>query len=328
MLKFFNGQDWVNLTNQRNGRFLTEKTLKDKFGGLNTMKSILSVDEIPQLDQRKEAALKLQRRVPTTREFENIPLQDLSTITNDLHVAVKEASQNTDLDMREFLGIDKALQRIQGEIANNTGKITEIDQHIKREHDKLKQAVTEDQKIRINDRLKNLNDERNVRLEISLQYREELQTQVSRIKQTLEKILDSDTSLAQKLRIIFREQGITLAAIFTAIGMIISTIVVALTGGGGGSAAGKTPPLKDTNKLKEWVKNVLQRLANALKRLAGKAAAALPGIIGSIVSAIITYLSKAVRFLGKNTWTFIVFIAGLIIYWLYEKLTVSSPSST
>ena len=37
---------------------------------------------------------------------------------------------NTDVDMREFLGIDKALTRNQGELANNTGKLTEIVAHI------------------------------------------------------------------------------------------------------------------------------------------------------------------------------------------------------
>ena len=60
------------------------------------------------------------------------------------------------------------------------------------------------------------------------------------------------------------------------------------------AASGKTPPPNDENKLKKWVKNVLQRLANALSRLAGKAAAALPGIIGSVIGAVLNYLSKAV----------------------------------
>ena len=40
---------------------------------------------------------------------------------------------NTDLDMREFLGIDKALTRITGELKNNVSKLTEIDEHLKRE---------------------------------------------------------------------------------------------------------------------------------------------------------------------------------------------------
>lgn len=233
--------------------------------------------------------------------------------------------QNTDLDMHEFLGIDSALQKIKGEIFNNTSKITEIDLHIKREQDKLKEAadISEDQKTRIKDRLKKLNDKRNVRLEISIQYRDELATQVARIKQTLEKILDSDTSLAEKLRILFREQGITLTAIITAIVMIISTIVVAITGGSSGGGTGgnaSDKPPKDKNKLKKWVKDVLQRLANALKRLAEKAAAAFPGIIGSVIGVVLNYLSKTVGFFTKNTWAVIVFITGIIGYWIYEKV--------
>ena len=37
---------------------------------------------------------------------------------------------NTDLDMREFLGIVKALTRITGELKNNVSKLTEIDEHL------------------------------------------------------------------------------------------------------------------------------------------------------------------------------------------------------
>ena len=173
--------------------------------------------------------------------------------------------------------------------------------------------------------MKKLYDEHNVRLEISSQYRDELATQVARIRQTIEKIADPYLSLREKLQILFREQGITISAIITAIGMIISTIVVAIKGGGGsggsgtgGEASGKPP--KDKNKLKKWVKDVVQHLANALKRLAGKAAAALPGIIGSIIGAVLNYLSIAVGFFAKNTWAVIVFITGIIGYWIYEKV--------
>ena len=43
------------------------------------------------------------------------------------------ASQNTDLHMQEFLGIDKALQSIQVELSNSASKLTEIDKRIKRD---------------------------------------------------------------------------------------------------------------------------------------------------------------------------------------------------
>ena len=102
---------WVNLTDKRTGKFLAHNSLRDKFGGLNARKAILSVDKIPELDKTIDAAVKLLKEIPTGREIENIPLQDLPTLANDVHVLTKEASQNTDLDMREFLGIDAALQK-------------------------------------------------------------------------------------------------------------------------------------------------------------------------------------------------------------------------
>ena len=42
--------------------------------------------------------------------------------------------------MREFLAIDKALQSIQGELLNNTSKLTEINKHIERDTKKLEEV--------------------------------------------------------------------------------------------------------------------------------------------------------------------------------------------
>ena len=58
--------------------------------------------------------------------MESIPLGELSSLVDDIHVKTREASQNTDLVMQEFLRIDKALQSILGELLNNTSKLTEI----------------------------------------------------------------------------------------------------------------------------------------------------------------------------------------------------------
>ena len=63
--------------------------------------------------------------LPTDLEMESIPLEKLSSLIEGIHVKTREASQNTDLDMREFLGIDKALQSIQAELLNNTSKLTD-----------------------------------------------------------------------------------------------------------------------------------------------------------------------------------------------------------
>ena len=77
------------------------------------MKSFLSIDKTPPaLEKSFKAATKLIRELPTDLEMEAIPMKELSSLAEDIHVKTREASQNTDLDMREFLGIDKALQSI------------------------------------------------------------------------------------------------------------------------------------------------------------------------------------------------------------------------
>ena len=60
------------------------------------------------------------------------------------------------------------------------------------------------------------------------------------IKQTLEKVLDQDTSLAERIHTLFKEQSITIAAILTTLSMTVSTIVLAVTGiFGGGVGRGR-----------------------------------------------------------------------------------------
>ena len=97
------------------------------------MKNFLGVDNTPpSLERSFKAATKLKGELPTDIEMESIPPMELLSLVEDIHVKTQEASQNTGLDMQEFLGIDKALQSIQGELLNNTSKLTEINKRIKR----------------------------------------------------------------------------------------------------------------------------------------------------------------------------------------------------
>ena len=167
------------------------------------------------------------------------------------------------------------------------------------------------------DRLDDLNTEKQARLEILSQNRKDLQTQVARIKQTLQKVLDIDTSLAERICALFKEQGITIFSILTALSITISTIILAVTGvfegcsrGAGGS------PSKD----KETLKKYLDRLEDALKRLAGKAVEALPAIMRGVASAILSFLGKAVEFVAEHAWALIFVVVGLIGWCLMQKV--------
>ena len=224
--------------------------------------------------------------------MESIPLENLLSLAEDVHIKTREASQNNDLDMREFLGIDKALQSIQGELLNNMSKPTEIDKRIKRDIKKLQEVendptYSDEQRQLYRDRLDDLNTKKQARLEILSQNRKALQRQVARIRQTLENVFDQDASLAERIRILFCEQGITIFSILTALSMTVLTIVIAITGvfGGGGGIRGSDSPSKDKGVLKKW----LDMLADALQRLAGKAVEELPAIVGSVVGAILSF---------------------------------------
>ena len=249
IFEFYNGDRWVPLTKQT-GEFFAPKTLRDGFGGVNTMKIVLGIDRTPpSLERSFKTANKLKAELPTDLEMESIPLEELSSLVEDIHVKAREASQNTDLAMREFLGIDKAVQSIQGEFLNNTSKLRKINKRIQRDTKKLEEiendsTYTDEQRQLYRDRPDDLNTEKRARLEILSQNRKDLQTQVARIKQTLEKVLDQKTSLAERIFTLFNEQGITIFSILTVFSMTISMIVLAITGafGGGGVGTGDCPP--------------------------------------------------------------------------------------
>ena len=135
------------------------------------------------------------------------------------------------------------------------------------------------------------------------------------------KVLDQDTSLADKIRTLFREQGIMIASILTAIGMSIGVLVEALLPGGGGVATsgGGGEPSKGEKDLKEWVRNKPKALASLLGRLGIKAAEALPGIIGGIISWILNRAKDVVGWVSQNLWALVVGFEGLIYTYMVTR---------
>ena len=133
--------------------------------------------------------------------------------------------------------------------------------------------------------------------------------------------MDKDTSLGEKIRTLFREQGITIAAILTAIGMAIEVLVEALLPGGDAAVASGCgePPPKDEKGLKEWIRNKLKALASLLGKLGVKAAEALPVIIGGIISWILNRAKDVVGWVSQNLWALVVGIGGLIYTYMVTR---------
>ena len=264
--------------------------------------------------------------------IESAPLEDLGQRTSE---AIKSAEKivavltREGLTPRDIIGMCRALERSRGEHTNNLAKLTELDKHIALEERKLEEAPDETTKNIIAERLRKLQDERADRLEAASATREALRSQISRIRETLHRILHEDTTLGERIRTLFREQGITVVSILTALGMTISTIVLALTGGSGGGTAPPQPPQPPgKGGVKEWLKKHLQSLGRILAKLAGKAAAALPGIIGSIVSWLLPLLGKTAVWLSSNLWAVLLAVGGLLLVAAREWLLPKKPKQS
>ena len=152
--------------------------------------------------------------------------------------------------MRELLGLDKQLRSITGSLKVEEAKKVQLEEHIKKERRKLQEfqkypgEYDDAMREEITKRIDALNDELATRQESIDLLKGRLKNQITIFKETITKVLDKDTSLAEKIRTSFREQGITIASILTAIGMAIGVLVEALLPGGDGAAALGGPPPK------------------------------------------------------------------------------------
>ena len=243
-------------------------------------------------------------------------IKDIQTDTEDLF----------EHPLRELLGLDKQRRSIRGSLKVEKAKKVELDGHIEMENIKLGEIqddprYTKKQHEELRKRLDKLNDELKVIQESIDLLKGRLKNQITSFKETIVKVLDKDTSLGEKIRTLFREQGITIASILTAIGMAIGVLVEALLPGGGAAATsgGGEPPPKDEKGLKGWIRNKLKALASLLGRLGMKAAEALPGIIGGIISWILNRAKDVVGWVSQNLWALVVGIGGLIYTYMVTK---------
>ena len=254
-------------------------------------------------------------------------LEKASCIISQINDVQTDTEDSFEHPLGELLGLDKQLRSIRGSLKVEVAEKVELEEHIAKEQRKLEDfreypgvyddAIRED----ITKRIDALNDELTTRQESIDLLKGRLKNQITSFKETIAKVLDKDTSLGEKTRTFFREQGITIASVLMAIGMAIGVLVEALLPGGGAAMAsgGGEPPPKDEKGLKGWIRNKLKALASLLGRLGMKAAEALPGIIGGIISWILNRAKDVVGWVSQNLWALVVGIGGLIYMYMVTR---------
>ena len=277
------------------------------------------------LDERSKAI-----ESSSTTDAEAIEMIEMTS--KDIDVTVKDAEQDTSfiepterdklLPLRELEGLDKQLRTIKGSLKVAIAKRIDLEGWIKHEERKLNEIqdpkYSDDQRDMIEGRIKRLRGElteRNKEIDI---LKGEASKQINQIRGSITKFLDKETgTLGERIRTLFKEQGITIVSILTAVGMTIGVLIEALLGGPSASAptSGSSPADGGDKKggAREWVKNKLKALSSLLGKLAAKAGAALPGIIGSIVAWLLNHAKEVVGWLSQNLWALITGV-GVLIY--------------
>ena len=310
----------------------------------------LTYEDINPYDQRskraREEVMKLNENLDErSKAMESSSTTDAEAIemievtSKDIDTTVKGVEQDTSfiepserdklLPLRELEGLDKQLRTIKGSLKVAIAKRIDLEGRIKHEERKLNEiqdpAYSDDQRDMIEGRIKRLRGElteRNKEIDI---LKGEASKQINQIKESITKFLDRETgTLGKRIRSLFNEQGITIVSILTAVGMVIGVLIEALLGGPTVSTttSGSSPADGGDKKdgAREWIKNKLKALSSLLGKLAAKAGAALPGIIGSIVAWLLNRAKEVIGWLSQNLWALITGV-GVLIYTYFMTKT-------
>ena len=293
-------------------------------------------------DNTKQFAARELNELPMTseRNQDNIMLQDIvnkneiatdnsiKLIETSLTEIVEDASTQTGgLTLRELEGLDKELRTISGSLRSAITKSIAKQVDIDRENRKLEEmendeTYSDEQKEEVQARLQRFQDEQKaIRDQIRI-LKGRYSNQIYQIRESIMKFLDKETgTLGERIRTLFKEQGITIVSILTALGMTLGVLIEALLGGRSTSTPTSQSTTTSDNKsgAGEWIKSKLKALSQLLGKLADKALASLPGIIGLIISWILNRAKEVVGWLSQNLWALITGVGGLIYTYFMTK---------
>ena len=299
------------------------------------------IDEM--YDNTKQFDASELNELPTTSENnqDNIMLQDIITkneIAADNSVKLIETSltetgadvstQTGGLTLRELEGLDKELRTISGSLRSAIAKSIAKQVDIDKENRKLEEMANDEtysdkQREEVQARLQRFQDEQKAISDQIRILKGRYSNQIFQIRESIMKFLDKEMgTLRQRIKTLFREQGITIVSILTAVGMAIGVLIETLLGGPSVSATTSQSTTTNDKKggAREWIKNKLKALSQLLGKLADKALASLPGIIGSIISWILNRAKEVIGWLSQNLWALTTGV-GVLIYTYFMTKT-------
>ena len=203
------------------------------------------VDEI--YDNTKQFAMKLNELPTSEDNRDNIMLQDIikeNEIASDnsiklietslTEIGVEASTQTGGLTLRELQGLDRELKMISGSVRSAIAKAMAKQVDIDKENKKLEEMAndetySDEQREEVRARLQRLQDEQKAINDQIRILKGRYSNQIYQIRESIMKFLDKETgTLGERIRTLFKEQGVTIVSILTAVGMAIGFLREAL----------------------------------------------------------------------------------------------------
>ena len=216
------------------------------------------------LDERSKAIESLSTTDAEAIEMIEVTSKDIDTTVKDVEQDtsfIEPSERDKLLPLRELEGLDEQLRTIKGSLKVAIAKRIDLEGRIKHEERKLNviqdPKYSDDQRDMIEGRINKLREkltERNKEIDI---LKGEASKQINQIRESIMKFLDKETgTLGERIRTLFKEQGITVISTLTALGMTLGVLIEALSGGPSTSTptSGGTSDGDKKGGAREWIK--------------------------------------------------------------------------
>ena len=282
--------------------FLAPRTIATKYGkgGTHFVRDVLGIEAKPAAVHLSEL-LKINETIASTNSSperqENIEMQTVEQVEADIKNFLETSTQTElalgpegSLPFRELAGLDRSLKNMRTTVLKiisdreaKKARVKELKDETSKVANDEDGEFSEDLREKQQE-IKTLEEDIEALDSVIREYDNKFRGQFQRIKQTIDKMLNQDMTLGEQIQILFREQGLTITSVITALGLaIVNSILSALkppTSPAPTPPAPKptpkptpepTPPApKPEPRIKGWIKQQLRNIANLLLKLADK----------------------------------------------------------
>ena len=161
----------------------------------------------------------------------------IETSLTEIGVEASTQTETGGLTLRELQGLDRELRTISGSLRSAIAKAMAKQVDIDKEKRKLEEMAndetySDEQREEVRARLQRFQYRRKAMNDQIRILKGRYSNQIYQIRESVTKFLDKETgTLGERIRTLFKEQGITIVSILTALGMTLGVLIEDLLGG-------------------------------------------------------------------------------------------------